>query len=85
MVREGVVETDVVTVLGEISMPSSSSASEGGSTNDFEEYEDSEERRRRQWRAMGERRKKTWILRAVARTLGMFWRLWCRGSQPATI
>jgi len=40
VVREGVVETDVVTVLGEISMLSSSSASEGGSTNDFEEYED---------------------------------------------
>jgi len=32
---EGVVEKDDVTVLGEIRMPSSSSASEAGSSNDF--------------------------------------------------
>ena len=42
VMREEVVEKDVVTVLGEISMPSSSSASEGGSSNDFEESEEEE-------------------------------------------
>jgi len=35
VVRQGVVEKDGVTVLGEISMPSSSSVSEGDSRNDF--------------------------------------------------
>jgi len=45
VVREGVVEKDGVTVLGEIRMPSgsSSSASEGDSNNDFEESDEEEE------------------------------------------
>ena len=42
VVSKGVVEKDVVTVLGEISVPTSSSASEGGSSNDFEESEEEE-------------------------------------------
>ena len=42
VVREEVVEKDVATVLGVISMPSSSLASEGGSSNDFEESEEEE-------------------------------------------
>jgi len=43
VVREGVVEKDVVIVLEEISMPSSSSASEGGSSTDFEESGEEDE------------------------------------------
>ena len=38
--REGVVEKDGVTVLGEISMLSSSWDSEGGSSNDLSEEEE---------------------------------------------
>ena len=43
VVREGMVRKDVLIVLKEIGMPSSSSASEGGCSNDFEEYEEEEE------------------------------------------
>ena len=43
VVREGVVEKYAVTVLGEISMPCSSSASEGCSRNDLEESKEEEE------------------------------------------
>ena len=42
LVSKGVVEKDVVTVLGEISVPTSLSASEGGSSKDFEESEEEE-------------------------------------------
>jgi len=45
VVRERVVKKDVVTVLGQNSMPSgsSSSASEGGFNNDFEDSQEEEE------------------------------------------
>ena len=43
VVREGVAEKEVVTVLREISMPSSSLALKGDSSNDFEESEEEEE------------------------------------------
>ena len=43
MVREGVVEKDVITVLGEISMSSSSMASKGGFNNDWDLSEQEEE------------------------------------------
>jgi len=43
VVREGMVRKDVLIVLKEIGMHSSSSASEGGCSNDFEEYEEEEE------------------------------------------
>jgi len=43
VVTERVVKKDVVTILGEISMSSCSSESEGGSYNDIEESEEEEE------------------------------------------